>query len=56
MEIKNISVVGGGTMGNGIVTVFAVNDYNVNLIELNQEAIDKALKNKIGRASCRERV
>jgi 3-hydroxybutyryl-CoA dehydrogenase len=45
MEIKNISVVGGGTMGNGIVTVFAVNDYNVNLIELNQEAIDKALKN-----------
>lgn len=45
MEIKNVSVIGGGTMGNGIVTVFAVNSYNVNLIELNQEAIDKALKN-----------
>ncbi len=45
MEIKNISVVGGGTMGNGIVTVFALNGFPVNLIELNQQAIDNALKN-----------
>lgn len=41
--VKQISVIGGGTMGNGIVTVFALNDYAVNLVELDQQKIDSAL-------------
>ena len=41
--MKNISVIGGGTMGNGIAHVFAQNGFNVNLIDLKQEMLDKAL-------------
>lgn len=44
MNIKNVSVVGGGTMGNGIVHVFALNGYNVNLIEQNEDLAQKAIK------------
>lgn len=45
MNIKNVSVVGGGTMGNGIVHIFALNGYNVNLIEQSNELSQKAIKN-----------
>ncbi|MFA6979714.1 MAG: 3-hydroxyacyl-CoA dehydrogenase NAD-binding domain-containing protein [Ignavibacteriaceae bacterium] len=41
--VKQVSVIGGGTMGNGIVTVFALNSYAVNLVELDQQKIDSAL-------------
>lgn len=41
--IKNISVIGSGTMGNGIAHVFAQFGYQVNLIDINQNALDKAL-------------
>jgi len=41
--MKNISVIGGGTMGNGIAHVFAQNGFNVTLIDLKQEMLDKAL-------------
>ncbi len=44
MEIKNISVIGGGTMGNGIVHTFALKGFNVTLVELKQEFADKAIK------------
>ena len=44
MEIKNISVIGGGTMGNGIAHVFALKGFDVNLVEMNQELADKAIK------------
>lgn len=40
--VKQISVIGGGTMGNGIATVFAINNYSVNLVELDQQKIDTA--------------
>ena len=43
MEIKNISVVGGGTMGNGIAHVFAMKNFMVNLVEMSEELADKAL-------------
>lgn len=43
MEIKNVAVVGGGTMGNGIVHVFAMGGYDVTLIELKKEFADRAL-------------
>ena len=41
--MKNIAVVGAGTMGNGIAHVFAQFGYNVNLIDISAEALDKAL-------------
>jgi len=44
MEIKKISVIGGGTMGNGIAHVFAMKDFDVNLIEMSEELANKALK------------
>ena len=42
--MKNISVIGAGTMGNGIAHVFAQNGYQVNLIDVSQEALEKAVK------------
>ncbi len=42
--MKNIAVVGAGTMGNGIAHVFAQFGYPVNLIDINQEQLDRALQ------------
>ena len=41
--MKNITVIGAGTMGNGIAHVFAQNNFNVNLVDISQEALDKAI-------------
>lgn len=41
--MKKIAVIGAGTMGNGIVHVFAQNGYPVNLIDISQASIDKGL-------------
>ncbi len=41
--MNNIAVIGAGTMGNGIAHVFATAGYQVNLIDISQEALDKAL-------------
>lgn len=40
----NISVIGSGTMGNGIAHVFAQTGYSVSLIDISQAALDKALQ------------
>jgi 3-hydroxybutyryl-CoA dehydrogenase len=42
MAIKNVAVVGGGTMGNGIAHVFAQNGYETTLVETKQEFLDRA--------------
>lgn len=42
MEIKKISVIGGGTMGNGIAHIFAMKGFSVNLVEMNSDLLDKA--------------
>jgi len=42
--MEKIAVVGAGTMGNGIAHVFAQNGYNVNLIDVSEEALARALK------------
>jgi 3-hydroxybutyryl-CoA dehydrogenase len=42
MEIKNVSVIGGGTMGNGIAHVFAMKGFNVNLVETSEELYYRA--------------
>jgi 3-hydroxybutyryl-CoA dehydrogenase len=42
--MKNITVIGSGTMGNGIAHVFAQNGYNVSLIDVNEVALKKAIE------------
>ena len=42
-DIKIVTVVGSGTMGNGICHVFAQCGFTVNLMDINQGALDKAL-------------
>ncbi|MEM6644079.1 MAG: 3-hydroxybutyryl-CoA dehydrogenase [Bacteroidota bacterium] len=41
--MKNIAVIGGGTMGNGIAHVFAQYGYRVSLIDVSESALDKAI-------------
>lgn len=41
--MKNIAVIGAGTMGNGIAHVFAQFGYRVNLIDVSQASLEKAL-------------
>jgi 3-hydroxybutyryl-CoA dehydrogenase len=43
MEIKKVAVVGGGTMGNGITHVFALNNFDISLVEVNDKLYEKAL-------------
>ncbi len=41
--MKNISVIGAGTMGNGIAHVFAQNGFMVNLVDINKGQLEKAM-------------
>ena len=41
--IKNIAVIGAGTMGNGIAHVFAQNGFKVTLIDVNAAQLEKAI-------------
>ena len=41
--MKKISIIGAGTMGNGIAQVFAMNNYHVNLIDLNSNSLTNAV-------------
>ncbi|MBW6481428.1 MAG: 3-hydroxybutyryl-CoA dehydrogenase [Vicingaceae bacterium] len=41
--MKNIAVIGAGTMGNGIAHTFAQSGFKVNLIDISQTALDKAI-------------
>lgn len=43
--MKNISVIGAGTMGNGIAHTFAQMGYSVNLIDISENALQKAIQN-----------
>ena len=42
--MKNISVIGAGTMGNGIAHTFAQFGYQVNLVDVSQEQLEKGIK------------
>ena len=44
MTIKNVSVIGAGTMGNGIAHVFAQNGFIVNLIDVSSTQLEKAVQ------------
>ena len=43
MDIKNVSVIGAGTMGNGIAHVFAQTGFNVTLVDVNAAQLEKAI-------------
>ncbi|HWN89525.1 MAG TPA: 3-hydroxyacyl-CoA dehydrogenase NAD-binding domain-containing protein [Chitinophagaceae bacterium] len=43
--MKNISVIGAGTMGNGIAHVFAQNDFKVSIVDVSLTQLDKAIVN-----------
>lgn len=57
--IKEIAVIGAGTMGNGIAHVFAQHGYSVNLIDINDAALDKGLgtiSRNLDRMIAREKI
>ena len=43
MEIKKVAVIGGGTMGNGITHIFALNNFKVSLVEVSEELYNRAI-------------
>src|SRR5690606_32972596 len=44
LNMKNIVVIGAGTMGNGIAHTFAQTGFKVNLVDVSNEALEKGLK------------
>ncbi|WP_332673180.1 3-hydroxybutyryl-CoA dehydrogenase [Aromatoleum sp.] len=44
MEIRTVGVIGAGTMGNGIAQVCAVAGYDVVMVDLSAEAVDRGVK------------
>lgn len=43
MEIENVTIIGAGTMGNGIAQVFASNNYKVVLCDISHDRLKSAL-------------
>jgi len=41
--MEKVAIIGSGTMGNGIAHVFAQNGYTVSLIDIKQDALDRAM-------------
>lgn len=41
--MKRIAVIGAGTMGNGIAHIFAMKGFDVSLIDVSQESLDKGM-------------
>jgi len=46
--MKNITVIGSGTMGNGIAHTFAQHGFTVALVDINQDALNQAIKTIAG--------
>ncbi|MGV1002532.1 3-hydroxyacyl-CoA dehydrogenase family protein [Empedobacter falsenii] len=46
--MKNITVIGAGTMGNGIAHVFAQSGFTVNLVDVSQDSLERGLKTIAG--------
>ena len=42
--MKNITIIGAGTMGNGITHTFAQNNFNVRLVDISNEKLDNAIE------------
>lgn len=43
MEVKEVAVIGSGTMGNGIAHVFAQHDFEVVLLDVNRDLLEQGL-------------
>ena len=59
MAIQNIAVLGAGQMGNGITQVAAAAGYNVTMIDIQQEYVDKGLatiERSLGKLVAKERM
>ncbi|WP_069301184.1 3-hydroxybutyryl-CoA dehydrogenase [Neptunicoccus sediminis] len=59
MEIKTVSVIGAGQMGNGIAHVFALAGYQVRLYDISREALDAgmaAISKNLDRAIARSLI
>jgi len=41
--MKKVAVIGAGTMGNGIAHVFAQSGFEVNLIDISKDSLDKGM-------------
>ena len=57
--MKNITVIGAGTMGNGIAHTFAQKDFNVKLVDISADALKRALatiSNNLDRMVKKERI
>ncbi|WP_299104050.1 3-hydroxybutyryl-CoA dehydrogenase [uncultured Tenacibaculum sp.] len=57
--MKNIAVIGAGTMGNGIAHTFAQFGYNVQLIDISQDSLDKGIatiSKNLDRMVAKERI
>ena len=59
MNIKHVTVIGAGTMGNGIAQVFASNDFKVTLCDVSESALTKAIETisaNLGRMAKKELI
>lgn len=57
--MKNIAVIGAGTMGNGIAHVFAQNGYPVNLVDISDASLEKGvatITKNLDRMLAKERI
>ncbi|MEP0481234.1 MAG: 3-hydroxyacyl-CoA dehydrogenase NAD-binding domain-containing protein, partial [Nonlabens sp.] len=57
--MKNITVIGAGTMGNGIAHTFAQSGFKVALVDISQESIDRGLNTiakNLDRMIAKERI
>jgi 3-hydroxybutyryl-CoA dehydrogenase len=41
--MKNITIIGSGTMGNGIAHVFAMKGFHVNMVDISEKALEKGM-------------
>ncbi len=57
--MNNITVIGAGTMGNGIAHVFAMKGFTVNLVDVSETALEKAVQtisNNLDRMVVKEKI
>lgn len=57
--MQQVTVIGAGTMGNGIAHVFAMNDYKVSLVDVSADALERAkatIEKNLDRMLKKERI
>ena len=58
-DIKNVTIIGAGTMGNGIAQVFAATGFNVNLVDVKDEFVKRGMatiEKSLGRLIKKEKI